>query len=153
MLGVSLVNPYYPKWSFSVKTLTGVTPSWKTELNRSITTVEDGIPRGLQYHHKTCYEKGGCHRRWACIIWRWFYHGDIISRQVNLYMTTLQIIWMVCNAFWSYKYSYSLSVIHEQYFLWPFECLYHNLSGWYTYLLKWHVQTLLACKRSTQASL
>jgi len=30
--------------SFSVETLTGVTLSWKTELNRSISTVEDGIP-------------------------------------------------------------------------------------------------------------
>jgi len=28
---------------FSVETLTGVTPSWKTELNRSISAVEDGI--------------------------------------------------------------------------------------------------------------
>jgi len=23
--------------------------------------MEDGIPRGLQYCHKTCCEKGGCH--------------------------------------------------------------------------------------------
>ena len=29
---------------FSVETLTGVTPSWKTELNRSIFAMEDGIP-------------------------------------------------------------------------------------------------------------
>ena len=34
---------------FSIETLTGVTPSWKTELNRSIPTMEDGIPRGLQH--------------------------------------------------------------------------------------------------------
>jgi len=32
---------------FSVKTLTGVTLSWKTELNRSISAVEDEIPGGL----------------------------------------------------------------------------------------------------------
>ena len=30
---------------FSVETLTGVIPSWKTKLNRSIFAVEDGIPR------------------------------------------------------------------------------------------------------------
>jgi len=30
--------------SFSVETLTGVTASWKTKLNRSIFTMEDGIP-------------------------------------------------------------------------------------------------------------
>jgi len=28
---------------FSVETLTGVTPSWKTKLNRSISAMEDGI--------------------------------------------------------------------------------------------------------------
>jgi len=44
---------------FSVKTLTEVTPSWKTELNRSISAVEDRIPRWLQHHHKTCCKKGG----------------------------------------------------------------------------------------------
>jgi len=32
-----------PSRGFSVETLTGVTPSWKTKLNRSISTVEDGI--------------------------------------------------------------------------------------------------------------
>jgi len=29
---------------FSVETLTGVTPSWKTKLNGSISAVEDRIP-------------------------------------------------------------------------------------------------------------
>jgi len=71
---------------FSVETLTGVTPSWKTELHRSIPAVEDGIPRGLQYYHKTCYEKGGCCGRWACMIWRWFHCEDVISRWVDLHM-------------------------------------------------------------------
>jgi len=33
--------------NFSVETLTGVTLSWKTELNRSISAVEDGIPEWL----------------------------------------------------------------------------------------------------------
>jgi len=55
---------------FSVETLTGVTPSWKTESNRSISTIEDGIPKWLQHHHKMCCEKDGCCRRWACIIGR-----------------------------------------------------------------------------------
>ena len=32
---------------FSVETLIGVTLSWKTELNRSISAAEDGIPGGL----------------------------------------------------------------------------------------------------------
>jgi len=55
---------------FSVETLTGITLSWKTELNRSISTMEDGIPRGLQHHHKMCCKKGDCCGRQACIIWR-----------------------------------------------------------------------------------
>ena len=38
-------TPITPSEGFSVKTLTGVTPSWKTELNRSISTMEDRIPR------------------------------------------------------------------------------------------------------------
>jgi len=44
---------------FSVETLTGVTLSWKTELNRSISAVEDRISGGLQYHYEMCCEKGG----------------------------------------------------------------------------------------------
>ena len=55
---------------FSVETLTEVTLSWKTELNRSIPAIEDGIPGGLQHHYKTCCEKGGCCERWACMFWR-----------------------------------------------------------------------------------
>ena len=53
---------------FSDKTLTEVTPSWKTELNRSISALEDGIPRGLQHCHKTCCKKDGRCGRQACII-------------------------------------------------------------------------------------
>ena len=44
---------------FSVEILTGVTLSWKTELNRSISAMEDRILRWLQHHHETCCEKGG----------------------------------------------------------------------------------------------
>jgi len=44
MLRVSVVKPLItPSRGFSVETLTGVTPSWKTKLNRSISAVEDGI--------------------------------------------------------------------------------------------------------------
>ena len=64
--GFSGKTPTAPSRGFSVETLTGATPSWKTELNRSISTMEDRIPGGLQHHHKTCCEKGGrCVRR-AC---------------------------------------------------------------------------------------
>jgi len=57
-------------WGFSVEILTGVTPSWKTELNRSISAMEDRIPRWLQHCHETCCKKGGCCERWACMFWR-----------------------------------------------------------------------------------
>ena len=43
--GFSSKTPITPSGGFSVETLTGVTPSWTTELNRSISTVEDRIPR------------------------------------------------------------------------------------------------------------
>ena len=68
--GFSGKTPITPRGGFSVKTLTGVTPSWKTELNRSISTMEDGIFRGLHHCHKMCCEKGGCCERQTCIIWR-----------------------------------------------------------------------------------
>ena len=65
--GFSSNTPITPSGSFSVETLTGLTPSWKTELNRSISVMEDGIPGGLQHCHETCCEKGGCHGRQACV--------------------------------------------------------------------------------------
>ena len=69
MLGVSVVKTSItPSGSFSVETLTGLTPSWKTELNRSISVMEDGISGGLQHCHKMCCEKGGHCRRQACIF-------------------------------------------------------------------------------------
>jgi len=43
--GFSSEIPITPSGGFSVETLTGVTPSWKTKLNRSISTMEDRIPR------------------------------------------------------------------------------------------------------------
>ena len=63
-------TPITPSGDFSVETLTGVTLSWKTELNRSISAIEDRIPRGLQHRHKTCFKKGGCYGRQACMIRR-----------------------------------------------------------------------------------
>ena len=54
--------------------------------------MEDEIPRGLQHHLEMCYEKGGCHGRQACMIWRWFYHGDVISGCMDLYMTVTNSI-------------------------------------------------------------
>ena len=68
--GFSGKTPIAPSGGFSVETLTGVTPSWKTELNRSISVMEDGIPRGLQHRHKTCCKKGGHCGRWACMVQR-----------------------------------------------------------------------------------
>ena len=79
MLGVSVVTiSITPSGSFSIETLTELTLSWKTELNRSISVIEDGIPRGLQYCHETCCEKGGCRGRWACMVQRWHHHGDVV---------------------------------------------------------------------------
>ena len=85
--GFSSNTPITPSRSFSVETLTGLTPSWKTELNRSISIMEDGIPGGLQHRHETCCEKGGCCRRQACMVRKWFHRGDIVSGQVDLHMT------------------------------------------------------------------
>jgi len=48
-----------PSGGFSVEILIGVTLSWKTELNRSISAVKDRIPRWLQHCHEMCCEKGG----------------------------------------------------------------------------------------------
>ena len=76
--GFSSNTPITLSGSFSVETLTGLTPSWKTELNRSISAVEDGIPRGLQHRHKTCCEKGGHRGRRACMVQRWHHCRDVI---------------------------------------------------------------------------
>jgi len=75
--GFSSKTPITLSRGFSVETLIGITPSWKTKLNRSISTVEDRISGGLLY----------CHRRWACIIQKQYYHGDVISRWMGLHMT------------------------------------------------------------------
>ena len=56
-------TPITPSRGFSVETLTGVTLSWKTELNRNISAMEDRIPGWLQYCHETCYKKGSHCRR------------------------------------------------------------------------------------------
>jgi len=66
--GFSGKTPITPSRGFSIETLTGVTPSWKTKLNRSISVMEDRIPRWVQHCHKTCCKKGGCHEKRACMI-------------------------------------------------------------------------------------
>jgi len=50
--------------------------------------MEDGISGGLQYHYETCCEKGSRCGRWACMVQRWFHHRDVISRQMDLYITS-----------------------------------------------------------------
>jgi len=82
--GFSGKTPIALSGGFSVETLTGVTPSWKTELNRSISVMEDGIPRRLQHCHETCCEKGGCRERRACIVQRWHHHGDVVFQTGGL---------------------------------------------------------------------
>ena len=62
---------------------------WTAPDNRSISAVEDRILRWLQHCYKTCYKKDGHHQRQACIIGRWYHYGDVISEQMNLYMTIL----------------------------------------------------------------
>jgi len=73
--GFSGKVPITPSRGFSVETLTGVTPSWK--LNRSISIIEDRIPRWLQHCHKTCCEKD---ERQACMFWEMISPRDVISR-------------------------------------------------------------------------
>ena len=68
--GFSGIAPITPSRVFSVETLIGVTPSWKTELNRSISTVKDRISGWLQYYCKTYCKKDGYYGRQACIIGR-----------------------------------------------------------------------------------
>ena len=58
-----------------------------TELNRSISAIEDRILRGLHHCHKTCCEIGGHHGRQTYIIWRWYHYRDVIFRWVDLHMT------------------------------------------------------------------
>jgi len=78
--GFSGKTPIAPSGGFSVETLTGATPSWKTELNRSISAMEDGISGGLQHRHKTCCEKGGRRGRRACMVQRWHHRRDAVFR-------------------------------------------------------------------------
>ena len=68
--GFSSNTPITPSRSFSIETLTGLTLSWKTKLNRSISAMKDGISRGLQHRHEMCCKKGGCRGRQACMVQR-----------------------------------------------------------------------------------
>ena len=100
--GFSGKTPITPSRGFSVKILTGVTPSWKTELNRSISTMEDRIPGWLQHCYEMCCEKGSCHGRWACMIWRCFHHRDVISGWVDLHMTVFPLKTEPLKFYWVY---------------------------------------------------
>ena len=51
--------------------------------------MEDGIPRGLQHHHKTCCEKGGRRGRQACMVQRWHHRGDVVFRIGGLAYDTM----------------------------------------------------------------
>ena len=68
--GFSSKTPITLSRGFSIETLTGVTPSWKTKLNRSISAMEDRIPGWLQHYHKMCCKKGGHCGRKTCMFWR-----------------------------------------------------------------------------------
>ena len=46
--------------------------------------MEDRIPGGLQHRHKTCCEKDGHRGRWACMVQRWHYRGDVVFRTGGL---------------------------------------------------------------------
>ena len=73
--------------------------------------MEDRIPGWLQHYHKMCCKKGSHCRRWACMFWRWFHCGDVISGQVDLHMTikwTSEYIWgitIIFSIFFYLKYS------------------------------------------------
>ena len=82
--GFSSNTPITLSGSFSVETLTGLTPSWKTKLNRSISVMEDGIPRRLQHRHETCCKKGGHRGRRACMVQRWHHHGNVVFQTGGL---------------------------------------------------------------------
>ena len=81
--------------------------------------MEDRISRELQHYHEICCEKGGRYGRWACMVQRWFHHRDIVSRQVDLYMTVsflisyfkLESISVDVSRYSSYPTSYCLLAI------------------------------------------
>ena len=54
--------------------------------------MEDGISGGLQHCHETCCEKGSRRGRQAYMVWKWFHRRDVVSGQVDLYMTPVNII-------------------------------------------------------------
>ena len=90
--GFSGKTPITPSRGFSVETLTGATLSWKTELNKSSSAMEDRIPGGLQHRHKTCCEKGGHRGRQACRVQRWHHHGDVVFQTGGLVYDTQLIL-------------------------------------------------------------
>jgi len=60
--------------------------------------MEDGIPGWLQHCHETCCEKGGHHGKQACMVWRWFHHGDVIlDRCCSNHLSQGQMITQLVN--------------------------------------------------------
>jgi len=74
--------------------------------------MEDGISRGLQHRHEMYCEKDGHCGRWACMVQRWFHHGDIISGQMDLYMTNMANYIYLQKLGQLRKIVYSMSTIH-----------------------------------------
>ena len=58
--------------------------------------MEDRISGGLQHCHETCCEKGDHHGRRACMVQRWFHHGDVVSGLVYDIKAVLSLLmeWM-----------------------------------------------------------
>ena len=90
--GFSGKTPITPSGSFSIEILTGVTLSWRTELDRSIHTMEDRIPGRLQHRHEMCCKKGGHYGRWAYMIWRWLHCGDIFPDEWTCIWHCLRVL-------------------------------------------------------------
>ena len=66
-----------------------MTLPWKTKSNRSISIIEDGIPRWLHHCYEVCCKKGGHYGRQACIVdifGKQYHCVDVFSEWVDLYM-------------------------------------------------------------------
>jgi len=99
--------------------------------------VEDRISRGLQHRHEMCCEKGGHHGRQACTVRRWFHHGNVISRQVDLYMTRGLLVKFSCNSPTLYLIAHWRALLVVRSFVFEvmsgcYNSVYHRTSKHYT---------------------
>jgi len=113
--GFSSITPITLSRGFSVETLIEVTLSWKTESNRSISTMKDRIPRWLQHCWKACCKKDGHYERRACIIWRWYHCRDVSSGWVDLHITNMIQRRRLVLAL-PYYFTLSLLPLHHYYY-------------------------------------